>query len=92
MKNTSLDDTTRALRELQRRQEQRVRLDLRAQRTFDQARDQHRTSLAEAALLEGAAWRDLLAVPGKTVSTATSLCGVSVATVHHRMKEAEDEC
>ncbi len=91
MKNTFLDDTTNALHELQRRQQQRARLDLRAHRAFDQARDQHDRSLADAAAIEGAAWRNLLAVPGMTVSTAAALCGVSVATVHRRLKEAGDE-
>jgi hypothetical protein len=91
MKNTFLDDTTRALRELERRQQQRARLDLRAQRAFDQALGQHDRSLAGAAAIEGTAWRGLLAVPGMTVSTAAALCGVSMATVHRRMKEAGDE-
>jgi transcriptional regulator of acetoin/glycerol metabolism len=91
VKNTFLDDTTNALHELERRQQQRARLDLRAQRAFEEARDQHDKRLADAAAIEGAAWRSLLAVPGMTVSTAAALCGVSVATVHRRMKEAGDE-
>jgi transcriptional regulator of acetoin/glycerol metabolism len=91
MTSTFLSQTKVAMRELERSQQLRARLDDRARSAFDRARDQYRKHQADAPAVEGAAWRALLAVPGMTVSTAAALCDVSVATVHRRMKEARDE-
>jgi DNA-directed RNA polymerase specialized sigma24 family protein len=44
-------------------------------------------ALARAAAVEAKAWQTLLAIPGVTAQTAATLCGVSVATVHRRVKE-----
>jgi predicted DNA-binding protein (UPF0251 family) len=90
MSNAFLDDTTRALRELRRRQDRRVQLDDRARRAFEKARDTYYEQRADAASFEGRAWRALLDVSGMTVSTAAALCGVSVATVNRRTREARD--
>lgn len=77
-----------AQRSLQRAQQQRERLEGIARERLMTAREAYELAIAQAAELEGRAWLELLAVPGMNARTAATLGGVSVATVHRRLKEA----
>jgi DNA-directed RNA polymerase specialized sigma24 family protein len=90
MTSTFLSQAKAALRSLQRSQQQRDRQEGAARTRFQGARDEYEMALALAAATEGRAWKVLLDVPGMTVRTAAALGGVSVATVHRRVKQARD--
>ena len=79
-----------ALRSLQRAQLQRQRQEGLARERFQQARGEYHLALTRAAASEAQSWVRLLEVPGMSVRTAATLGGVSVATVHRRLKEARD--
>jgi predicted DNA-binding protein (UPF0251 family) len=79
-----------ALRSLQRAQQQRRRHEGLARERFQKAQVEFRLALARAAALEAQSWVRLIEVPGMNVRTAATLGGVSVATVHRRLKEARD--
>jgi hypothetical protein len=79
-----------ALRQLQRAQQKRQRQEGLALERLDMARAEYQGAVLRAAALEGRAWVHLLDVPGMSVRTAATLGGVSVATVHRRLREARD--
>lgn len=79
-----------AVQSLHRAQDQRARHEAIAQERRDRAETEYRAALSRAAAFEAKAWHALLAIPGVTSQTAAILCGVSVATVHRRVKEARD--
>lgn len=79
-----------AVRLLQRAQQQRERHERVARERYDTARQEYHRAVSRAAALEAKAWVRLLDVPGMSVRTAATLGGVSVATVHRRLKEARD--
>lgn len=85
-----LSQAKEALRLLQRAQQQRQRHDRVARERYDGARAEYHRAVQRAAALEGQAWARLLDVPGMSVRTAATLGGVSVATVHRRLKDARD--
>jgi hypothetical protein len=79
--------TKSAVRALRRAQDQRARLEGLAEERRNRAEVEYLGALARAAAVEAKAWQTLLAIPGVTAQTAATLCGVSVATVHRRVKE-----
>lgn len=85
-----LSQAKEALRHLLRAQQQRERHERLARERYDAARAEYHRAVTRAAVLEGKAWVRLLEVPGMSVRTAATLGGVSVATVHRRLKEARD--
>lgn len=85
-----LSQAKEALRQLQRAQQQRERHERLARERYHAARAEYHRAVARAVVLEGMAWVRLLEVPGMSVRTAATLGGVSVATVHRRLKEARD--
>jgi DNA-directed RNA polymerase specialized sigma24 family protein len=80
--------TKSAVQALRRAQDQRARLEGLAEERRNRAEVEYRAALGRAAAVEARAWQTLLGVPGVTAQTAATLCGVSVATVHRRVKEA----
>ena len=85
-----LSQAKEALRQLQRAQQQRERHERLAQERYDAARAEYHRAITRAAALEAQAWVRLLDVPGMSIRTAATLGGVSVATVHRRLKEVRD--
>ena len=85
-----LSQAKEALRLLQRAQQQRRRHEGLARERFQKAQAEYRLALARSAALEAQSWVRLIEVPGMNVRTAATLGGVSVATVHRRLKEARD--
>jgi hypothetical protein len=82
--------TKSALQALHRAQEQRARHEAAAEERRARVEAEFRTAMAKAAAIEARAWQALLTIPGVTAQTAATLSGVSVATVHRRLKEARD--
>ena len=82
--------TKSAVHALHRAQEQRARHEAAAEERRARAEAEFRTAMAKAAAIEARAWHALLAIPGVTAQTAATLSGVSVATVHRRLKEGRD--
>lgn len=85
-----LTQAKEAVRQLQRAQQQRQRREGLARQRYDTARAEYHLAITRAAALEAQAWVRLLDVPGMSIRTAATLGGVSVATVHRRLKEARD--
>ena len=80
--------TKSAVQALHRAQVQRARHEAAAEERRARAEADFRTAMAKAAAIEARAWHALLAIPGVTAQTAATLSGVSVATVHRRLKES----
>ena len=85
-----LTQAKEAVRLLQRAQQQRERHERVARERYDTARQEYHRAVTRAAALETQAWVRLLDVPGMSIRTAATLGGVSVATVHRRLKVARD--
>jgi hypothetical protein len=82
MTNPFLTSTTQALRALDVAQARHARLKAKADRRLEAAQARHAAELEGAAAVEAAAWHDLLAVPGMTITTAAALTSTSESTVN----------
>jgi hypothetical protein len=88
--NAFLEASADAATQLQTAQRKHASLRAKADARLRTAQDRHRIEVADAALVEAAAWRLLLEVPGMTVSTAARIGGTSESTVSRWLARAKD--
>lgn len=88
--NAFLEASADAATQLQTAQRKHASLRAKADARLRTAQDRHRIEAADAALVEAAAWRLLLEVPGMTVSTAARIGGTSESTVTRWLARAKD--
>ena len=82
MTNPFMTASSNALRALTTAQARNARLKAKADRRLEVAQARHEAELDRAAAVEAAAWHELLAVPGMTITTAAVLTSTSESTVN----------
>lgn len=88
--NAFLAASADAATRLQSAQHRHAVLKAKADARLRVAQDRHRREIADAAAVEAAGWKQLLEVPGMTVSTAARIGGTSETTVSRWLSRAKD--